>query len=138
MKEFDDQKIQKLIEEQFMGEPMLSSTDPKDKEVYKQLFEILGEEPSLTIPLDFSGKVTARISVRQARAGDVRFYLFLLLICLLGFGIGFILLRLADREFSMQLAAVFMQYKFIWLSGLFLLFIVQYLDFTIKRPTIKI
>ena len=100
----------------------------KDQELEQLLFDILDEGPSVHVPYSFSSGVTKEIRRRRNKVNDIRFYLLITVIGIVGLGIGWLALSMIDKGSATVLLDVIWTYKWIWLITLSTVFAMQYLD----------
>lgn len=160
MKELNDKRIQELLEKRLFGTEtnnsaaqenlnitassgtdqlsMLateedSEANAHDIEMYQLLFQTLKKEPDIAVPMNFSNKVITQISTEKAKANDFKFYLLIAMLGIFGFTTVLVTLSMLDHKNMSLLVNTVVDYKWIWISALLTIFLVQSIDRKISR-----
>ncbi|SDG17623.1 hypothetical protein [Chitinophaga filiformis] len=134
MKEMDDKKLQELLEKGLAGQKAgLSPEEAEELEVYSMLFEALGNEAAPDLPRDFAVKVTAKLERRKQRMAEARFYLIVVFCCLFLGGSSFA--ALMHFGGGAVISNFISRYGTIFILGIILLLLIQYLDQKLVKQT---
>lgn len=104
-----DNKLQELLENKgFDSNIELSSKEKQNLKIYEKLVNILDNDPSPKVPLDFSTKVMGIIQQRKDKKNNILLYSLLSLIIITAIPL---FLFLINNEVIKQVAEIFNQYK---------------------------
>jgi hypothetical protein len=129
LKDQDERELQEWLEKELTDAAANTPPwDQEDLEAYRVLFEVLEEEPPVSLPYDFSSKVVANIQARKDNLFDFRwnFILPLSLLCILV--ITYVSALYIDSKYAETVLQLFVRFKWQIIFGIFVFFSIQYLD----------
>ena len=135
MKKYTDEEIQEWLENGMLPEGKSEPPAREDIALYQQLFQLLGQEPSVTLPADFSSRVVASLQPARRKSGEAVFN-YLMAACIVLFFTGmFFILAFMNNDTINQLFGVLVKYKWVCLFGITFIVLLNFFDqkFTRQR-----
>ena len=137
MKKMDDEELQKWMEENRAAKKMDGPVSD-DANAYQFLFDVLDTEPVQGLPYDFSAKVTRRVQAENKRSSELKFYIWGLAIFVAAIAIIYGILLLIKPTNKIVYLDLLLQYKWVFILGIFSFLTIQYLDvILVKRNVFK-
>ena len=135
MKKMDDEELQKWMEENKSAKKMDSPLSD-DAKAYHFLFDVLDTEPVQGLPYDFSAKVTRKIQAEAKRTSELKYYLIGLAV-FIAVAVGiYALSTIKGGTLASPYIIVLIQYKWVFILGIFSLLTIQYLDQVLVKANI--
>jgi len=135
MKKMDDEELQKWMEENRAAKKMDGPVSD-DANAYQFLFDVLDTEPVQGLPYDFSAKVTRRVQAENKRSSELKFYIWGLAIFVAAIAIIYGILLLIKPTNKIVYLDLLLQYKWVFILGIFSFLTIQYLDQVLVKANI--
>jgi len=135
MKKMDDEELQKWMEENRVAKKMDGPVSD-DANAYQFLFDVLDTEPVQGLPYDFSAKVTRRVQAENKRSSELKFYIWGLAIFVAAIAIIYGILLLIKPTNKIVYLDLLLQYKWVFILGIFSFLTIQYLDQVLVKANI--
>lgn len=136
MKKMDDEELQRWVEENKLSNKETDGLISDDAKAYQFLFDVLEQEPSQSLPYDFSAKVTRKVQAEAKRTSELRSYLTLLVVFVVAVGIIYTLLSTINFGKDQAYLNTLLAYKWVFVLTIFGLLTIQYLDQILVKANI--